>query len=103
MLSLAGFPPTAGFIGKFFIFSAAVDEGYIWLVIIGVLNSLISVYYYLKPVVAMYMEPAKDKSPIIMPRTLIPILVVVVLVVIGLGIFPIHLVRFSTDAALVLF
>ena len=103
MLSLAGFPPTAGFIGKFFIFSAAIDEGYLWLVIIGVLNSLVSVYYYLKPVVAMYMEPATDKSPINIPSTLIPLLVVVVLVIIILGIFPVHLVRFSTDAALVLF
>lgn len=103
MLSLAGFPPTAGFIGKFFIFSAAIDEGYFWLVIIGVLNSVVSVYYYLRPIVAMYMEPGDEKSPIAIPATLIPLLVAVVLVVVILGIFPVYLVKFSTDAALVLF
>ena len=48
MLSLAGFPPTAGFIAKYGLFSAAVSQGYIWLVVFGVLNTLISVYYYLR-------------------------------------------------------
>jgi NADH-quinone oxidoreductase subunit N len=57
LLSLAGFPPFAGFVGKFFIFSAAVGHGWTWLAIIGVVNSLISVYFYLGPVVRMYMSP----------------------------------------------
>jgi NADH-quinone oxidoreductase subunit N len=55
MLSLAGIPPTAGFAGKFYLFSAAIDAGYVGLAVIGVLNSLVSVYYYLGPLVAMYM------------------------------------------------
>jgi NADH-quinone oxidoreductase subunit N len=55
MLSLAGFPPLAGFAGKFYLFSAAVDAGYVGLVVIAVLNSLVSVYYYLGVVVQMYM------------------------------------------------
>ncbi|MEQ1877913.1 MAG: NADH-quinone oxidoreductase subunit N, partial [Bdellovibrionia bacterium] len=55
MLSLAGLPPTAGFFGKFYVFSAAVSEGLIWLAVWGVLNSVISVYYYLRPIVVMYM------------------------------------------------
>ena len=60
LLSLAGFPPFAGFVGKFLIFSAAVEAGWTWLAIIGVLNSLVSVYFYLRPVVQMYMsEPAE--------------------------------------------
>ena len=56
MISLAGLPPTAGFFGKFYIFSGAVEAGLISLAIIGVLNSLISVYFYLSVVVSMYMR-----------------------------------------------
>lgn len=56
LLSLTGIPPTVGFFGKFFLFSAAVKQGLIWLAVWGVIGSIISVYYYLRPVVAMYME-----------------------------------------------
>jgi len=61
LFSLAGIPPLAGFMGKFYIFSAAIKSGYIWLTIIGVMNSLISVFYYFRVTVIMYMkEPIKD-------------------------------------------
>lgn len=56
MLSLAGVPPLAGFVGKFYIFSAALRSGLVWLVIIAVLNSVISAYYYIGVIVAMYMQ-----------------------------------------------
>ncbi len=56
MLSLAGFPPLAGFAGKFYVFRSAVLSGHLALAIIGVLNSLLSVIYYLRVIVAMYME-----------------------------------------------
>jgi NADH-quinone oxidoreductase subunit N len=56
MLSLAGFPPLAGFTGKFYLFRSAVLAGHLNLAIIGVLNSLLSVIYYLRVIVAMYME-----------------------------------------------
>jgi NADH-quinone oxidoreductase subunit N len=64
MLSLAGFPPLGGFAGKFYIFRAAVLSGHVGLAIIGVLNSLLSVIYYLRVIVAMYMEDggAEGKS-----------------------------------------
>ena len=64
MLSLAGFPPLAGFTGKFYVFRAAVLSGQLGLAIIGVLNSLLSVIYYLRVIVAMYMEEggAEGKS-----------------------------------------
>src|SRR5215213_6951728 len=55
LLSLGGIPPTAGFIGKWYIFSAAVQEGHYWLAVIGVLTSVISVFFYLRIVVMMYM------------------------------------------------
>ena len=60
LLSLGGLPPTAGFIGKWYIFSAAVQEGHYWLAIIGVLTSVISVFFYLRIVVMMYMTEGPD-------------------------------------------
>jgi NADH-quinone oxidoreductase subunit N len=63
MFSLAGLPPTAGFMAKFYVFSAAVEQGYIVLTVVGVLNSLISIYYYLRPIIFMYMEEAKADEP----------------------------------------
>ncbi|MDA0745804.1 MAG: NADH-quinone oxidoreductase subunit N [bacterium] len=62
MLSLAGLPPTAGFFGKFYIFSAAVEANLISLAVIGVLNSLISVYFYLGVVVSMYMKKPTEEA-----------------------------------------
>ncbi len=56
MLSLAGFPPLAGFTGKFYLFRSAVVAGHTDLAIIGALNSLLSVVYYLRVIVMMYME-----------------------------------------------
>ncbi len=56
MLSLAGLPPTLGFFSKFYLFSSAIKEGLLWLALWGVINSVISVYYYLRPVVTMYMK-----------------------------------------------
>jgi len=60
LFSLAGIPPTAGFIGKFYLFSAAIKSGYIGLAIIGVLNSAASVYYYLRVMVYMYMKEGSE-------------------------------------------
>ena len=59
MVSLAGIPPTAGFFGKLYVFSAAVEAGFAGLVVLAVLTSAVSVYYYLRPVVYMYMKPAE--------------------------------------------
>jgi NADH-quinone oxidoreductase subunit N len=56
MLSLGGIPPTAGFMVKFWLFSAAIEAGYVWLAVIGVLNSAISLYYYIRIVVFMYLR-----------------------------------------------
>lgn len=61
LFSLAGMPPTAGFIGKFYLFSGAIQQGYIWLAIIGVLNSAASVYYYLRVMVYMYMKDPTEE------------------------------------------
>lgn len=56
LLSLAGIPPTLGFFGKFYLFNAAIGEGLLWLAVWGMISSVIGVYYYLRPVVIMYMK-----------------------------------------------
>jgi NADH-quinone oxidoreductase subunit N len=62
MFSLAGIPPLAGFFGKFFVFKAAVDGGWTWLAVIGMLNSAIGLYYYLRVTVAMYFESPSGET-----------------------------------------
>ena len=103
MASLAGLPPTAGFLGKYFVFSAAMDEGYLWLVVVAVLNSLVSVYYYVRPVVAMYMQSPVVDEPIVVHRAIVPVLLLVVVVVLGLGLLPMPLVKNGVAAANSLF
>lgn len=92
LFSLAGIPPTAGFMGKFYIFSAAIKEGYVWLAIIGVINSVISVYYYLRITVAMYMkepeEGERDFAASVFSPALILAIIIAAYGVLRLGMFP---------------
>ncbi|HEX16145.1 MAG: NADH-quinone oxidoreductase subunit N [Deltaproteobacteria bacterium] len=60
LFSLAGVPPTAGFMAKFYVFSAAVKAGYYWLAVLGVLNSAVAAYYYLRVMVYMYFREPKE-------------------------------------------
>ncbi len=95
MFSLAGIPPTAGFMGKLYVFSAAVQAGYIGLAVIGVANSVVSAFYYLRLTVVMYMSSAPGE-PVAGQRPA-PALGLAVLVAVGgtllLGIFPSRLLE----------
>lgn len=89
MFSLSGIPPTAGFLAKFYVFSGAVQAGYIWLVIFGVINSMISLYYYLGIVVAMFMqEPEGEKAPVTPLPAVVIALGIAVFATLNLGLFP---------------
>ena len=88
MLSLGGIPPTAGFMGKFWLFGAAVESGYIWLAVIGVLNSAISLYYYLRLVVFMYLKKETSGSEPTMDGPLSLMLGVAVAATLVLGVYP---------------
>jgi NADH-quinone oxidoreductase subunit N len=90
LISLAGIPLTGGFIGKFYIFSAAIQNGYVGLAIIGVLNSLVSVFYYFRLMVVMYMrEPeAQAAEPETMGWAVQIIVLMGLLAIIWLGVFP---------------
>ena len=99
MFALAGIPPTAGFVGKFYIFSAAVQAGYIWLAIIGVMNSLVSVFYYLRITVLMYMKPAEaDLGPVDFAPAQTAVVALTAAGVLAIGIFPGSLYNLAMNA-----
>src|SRR5262245_36676968 len=99
MLSLGGIPPTAGFMGKFWLFGAAIDAGSIWLAVIGVLNSAISLYYYVRVVVFMYLKRETIGSE---PKTSPPLAIalgVAVVATLVLGVYPRQLFEVAEASA----
>ena len=89
LLSLAGFPPTAGFVGKFYVFRSAVDAGQIWLVVIAAINTAISAFYYLRVVVTMYMkEPEEELDFHAYPKLLVFALLIITIGVVLIGVLP---------------
>jgi NADH-quinone oxidoreductase subunit N len=100
LLSLLGLPATAGFLGKFFAFQAALDSRVIWLVVIAAVNSVIGAYYYLRVIIAMYFwEPSKDYSPTAVAPALTVALSVAALGTLYLGIFPARVLLLAKSAA----
>ncbi|HET9234154.1 MAG TPA: NADH-quinone oxidoreductase subunit N [Candidatus Eisenbacteria bacterium] len=90
MFSLAGIPPAAGFVGKFYIFAGAVQAGQVPLAVIGVLASLVSVYYYLRVVVVMYMRPTAPGESAFIPAHAAVRLALLIAVggILVLGVYP---------------
>jgi NADH-quinone oxidoreductase subunit N len=88
MLSLGGIPPTAGFMGKFWLFGAAIDAGYVWLAVIGVLNSAISLYYYIRIVVFMYVKKDTIGSEPVVTAPLALVLGAAIVATLVLGMYP---------------
>jgi len=99
MLSLGGIPPTAGFMGKFWLFGAAIDSGYYWLAVIGVLNSAVSLYYYLRLVVFMYLKKETTGSEPVTSPALALTLAIAVAGTIVLGVYPQGLFRIAEVSA----
>ncbi|MFQ5861661.1 MAG: NADH-quinone oxidoreductase subunit N [Candidatus Brocadiales bacterium] len=99
LLSLAGIPLTAGFIGKFYLFSAAVNSGFIGLAVIGVLNSAISLYYYLGLLLRMYAMPV-GRGEVVVSHPIAGRLVLAVLgvTILVLGIYPSPLLGIIKEA-----
>ncbi len=100
LLSLTGIPPTAGFVGKFYLFAAAVNAGYIWLALIAVINSAISLFYYMRVAMVMYMRElppqgiALSRSPALYLALLLAAVVTLIL-----GIFPGRVLEFAWASA----
>ncbi len=87
MLSLAGIPLTAGFIGKFYMFSGALAKYQFWLVIIAVVNAIISIFYYFRVIVAMYFRSA-DRAELVVPGYYKIVFAISALATIIIGIYP---------------
>jgi NADH-quinone oxidoreductase subunit N len=103
LLSLIGIPMTGGFFAKFYVFSAALQNHLIWLVIIGVLNSAIGAYYYLRIIVAMYMKEPQDEEELPpVPFALGSALAISVVATLYLGILPGHVLEFASRSAALL-
>jgi proton-translocating NADH-quinone oxidoreductase chain N len=99
LLSLAGIPPLAGFIGKFYLFAAVMKEGFLWLVVVAVLNSIVSLYYYLQVVRQMYIVPPRTEEPVPASPALSGALLITMAGVLLLGIYPAPLVELIRVAA----
>ena len=100
LLSLIGIPMTGGFFAKFYVFSAAVKANLIWLTIIGVLNSGVGAYYYLRIIVMMYMRESRKEVPV--TRVPIPLglaLAACLAATLYLGIFPNSVLQYAQDSA----
>ena len=99
MLSLGGIPPTAGFIGKFWLFGAAIEAGYIWLAVIAVINSAISIYYYIRVVVFMWIKEGLIGSPVAVSPAMTAALTIAVVGTVALGLYPQFLIDFAQTSA----
>jgi len=89
LFSLMGLPPTAGFTAKFYIFAGAIEAGYIWLAVLGVLNSAVSLYYYLRVMVQMYFrDPEEDFAWVKINTATVISIGISVIGVLYLGVFP---------------
>jgi len=98
MFSLTGIPPTAGFMGKFYLFMSAIDAGYTWVVIIAVIFSAISAYFYLRIVMYMYMKEPKGKVQLTTSPAMSLALAITVIAVIAIGVLPSSVVNFARVA-----
>jgi NADH-quinone oxidoreductase subunit N len=101
LLSLAGIPPTAGFMAKFFIFSAAVDAGETGLVVVGVITSAIAAFFYLRVIVSMWLQdPEPEAVPLGPSPALVAGLAISAAVTIALGVWPQGLIELARNAGI---
>jgi NADH-quinone oxidoreductase subunit N len=98
MFSLTGIPPTAGFIGKLYVFMSAINAGYTWLVLVAVVFSVISAYFYLRIIMYMYMKEPKVEVVTSQSGTLVAALGVTTVAVLVIGVFPSFLVKLAKAA-----
>ena len=102
LVSLIGVPPTVGFMVKIYIFGSAVNSGLTWLAVVGVLNSVVSAYYYLRVVKVMYLEPPPSEEPITAGFPVRLALVASAAGVVVFGVYPTPLLELARNAAAVL-
>ena len=99
MISLIGVPPTVGFWAKVYLFGAAINTDLVWLAVVGVINSVVSAYYYLRVVKMMYLNPAPDETAV---TSQVPIRVAIMTTfaaTLFFGIYPTPLLNLARSAA----
>jgi NADH-quinone oxidoreductase subunit N len=99
LLSLAGIPPLAGFVGKFYLFSAVMDQGYTWIAYVGFIMSMISVYYYLSVIKVMYLGEGKGLPEVPVRGAAKFTLVLTFIVTLFFGLYPTPLAQMAMNAA----
>jgi NADH-quinone oxidoreductase subunit N len=100
MLSLAGVPPLAGFFAKFYVFQAAISANLVWLAVVGVLNAIVGLYYYLIVIRVIFVDPSQaEEAPTPIPFTLRAGLIVSTLGILFLGVYATPWYSLATDAA----
>jgi NADH-quinone oxidoreductase subunit N len=102
LISLAGVPPTAGFFGKWFVFKTAIESGLYWLAVVGLLNSVVGAYYYLRVLVYMYMREPAAGAPVAIPMRsgyVAAALLVSAILVLALGLTPTRYLDLAVGAA----
>lgn len=100
LLGLTGIPPTVGFMGKLFLFNAAVNSGLVWLAVVGAVNSVVSAYYYVGIIRTMYLrQPAGDATPVVTTLSARVALGVTVAAILVLGLWPGGLLEVARTAA----
>ncbi|MGI0100771.1 MAG: NADH-quinone oxidoreductase subunit N [Candidatus Micrarchaeaceae archaeon] len=97
MLSMAGIPPLMGFAGKFLLFSSAISGGMVWLAVIGIINSFISIFYYAKVINAMYAK--KEQKALRMDMYVAVVVALALAVIIIFGIYPQPMISIASSAA----
>ena len=102
MLSLTGIPPTAGFFGKFYLFAGAISNGLLWLAVVGIVNSVVALYYYVNVIRTMYLLPPASPDPVRGPAAMHVALGVAALGTLIIGLFPQPFVALVGTAALLL-
>jgi len=100
LFGLAGIPPTVGFTGKFYVFAAAMEQNYLWLVVIGMVNATISLYYYLIVIKAAYLlEPVEEYPMVRVDSRYRAMSIALVMVMVYLGVFPDKFITLAEVAA----
>jgi NADH-quinone oxidoreductase subunit N len=103
LLSMAGIPPLAGFVGKFFLFSSAIDAGYLWIAVLGFVLSMVSVYYYLNVVKSMYLGAPADDRPFEIAMPVRVTAVFAMAATLAMGVYPGPLSQLAETAAKTVF
>jgi NADH-quinone oxidoreductase subunit N len=99
LFGLAGVPPTAGFVGKWFLFTAAAAAEHYWVVLVGAINVVLSVYYYLLVVREAYLRPGEGLPQVTMTRPMRGLAFALVVAIVVLGVYPDLLWGLSSRAA----